>query len=313
MCVFSLQEWYKLFLLVVWIVYICRYGRVLQCCCIVLQCTAEQYYCNMLQSDLTHLYMQVLPCDTAVCARALCDTPKNHTATHCNALQRTATNCNALQRTSTRYGTPQQHCNTRQPVLELAMTHRCITGHPVHCNTLQHTATHCNTLQHTATILQHTVAHWNTLQQYCNNTATHYMQSLLSLTYDHTATHYNNTAIHYKTLQHTATTATHCMQVQKHAHAVAAVADVWSHCNTLQQNCNNTATTLQQCCNNSATTLQQHCSNTAIHTCSCYHRWRVKRTNRCCNATLSRPICGCWFSASLATTGVTKPYSNPKP
>ena len=231
-------------------------------------------------------------------------------------LQRTATHCNALQhamahRSNT--ATPQQHCNTRQPVLELAMTHRCITGHPIHCNTLQHTATHCKTLQHTATILQHTVAHWNTLQQYCNNTATHYMQSLLSLTYDHTATHYNNTAIHYKTLQHTATTATHCMQVQKHAHAVAAVADVWSHCNTLQQNCNNTATTLQQCCNNSATTLQQHCSNTAIHTCSCYHRWRVKRTNRCCNATLSRPICGCWFSASLATTGVTKPYSNPKP
>jgi len=43
---------------------------------------------------------------------------RQHTATHCNTLQRAATRCNTLQHTAT------------------------------HCNTLQRAATHCNTLQH---------------------------------------------------------------------------------------------------------------------------------------------------------------------
>ena len=49
-----------------------------------------------------------------------------HTATHCNALQRTVTHCNTLQHTATHYNALQRTAT--------------------HCNALQHTATHCNTL-----------------------------------------------------------------------------------------------------------------------------------------------------------------------
>ena len=69
-----------------------------------------------------------------------------HTATHCNTLQRIVTHCNTLQHTAT-------HCNTLQHTA-------------THCNTLQHTAKLCNTLQYTAThcnTLQHTTTHCNTL------------------------------------------------------------------------------------------------------------------------------------------------------
>jgi len=68
-----------------------------------------------------------------------------HTATHCNTLQRTATHwthLNALEHTAIHWNTLQRiatHCNSLQQTA-------------THCNTLdtlQHTATHCSTLQHT--------------------------------------------------------------------------------------------------------------------------------------------------------------------
>ena len=58
--------------------------------------------------------------------------PAEHTARHCNALQRTTTHRNALQHTAIQ-------CNT----LETRHT-------AMHCNTLQHDAMHCNTVQYGA-------------------------------------------------------------------------------------------------------------------------------------------------------------------
>jgi len=92
-----------------------------------------------------------------------------HTATHCNTLQRTlqhtATHCNTLQHTATHVIPGRRlswinahcatHCNTLQHTLQHTAT-RCDprrtkeTSH-MHQHTLQHTATHCNILQHTAT------------------------------------------------------------------------------------------------------------------------------------------------------------------
>ena len=105
-----------------------------------------------------------------------------HTATHCNRLQRNMIHCNTLKKTHTLQHsiavgatlcTRDTHCNKHAAIrcdtLQLTATrcnaavfatrtasggHVFLTGR----NTLQHTATHCNTLQHTAT-------HCNTLKR----------------------------------------------------------------------------------------------------------------------------------------------------
>ena len=79
-----------------------------------------------------------------------------HTATHCNTLQRTATSPRAYRLCEfvTLFYTA-LHCNTLQHTA-------------THCSTLQHTAAHCRTLQNTAAhcrTLQHTAAHCNTMQR----------------------------------------------------------------------------------------------------------------------------------------------------
>ena len=67
------------------------------------------------------------------------------------------------------------HCNTMQRMRRIPTTRRILQHSETRCNTLKHTAAHCNTLQRmrhmltTRRILQHTATHCNTLQ----HTATH--------------------------------------------------------------------------------------------------------------------------------------------
>jgi len=122
-----------------------------------------------------------------------------HTATHCNTLQRTTTPVIALRAP---WHVSLATCYLWQNGVSLALQHTA-----THCNPLQHTATHCNTLQHT-------VAHCSTLQR--PSTPSGYFsicpwklavcgrKVCLSLLHYGTLQH---TATHSNTLQHT---ATHC-------------------------------------------------------------------------------------------------------
>ena len=122
----------------------CVLHRVLQCAvCVAFQ--SRNFVLNTAQYQLATKLLLFLTF-----------TPQ-HTATHCNALQRTATHCNALQRTAA-------HCNALQHTATQCDT---LQRTATNCDTLQHTATHCNTLQHTATrcnTLQHTATYLNALQ-----------------------------------------------------------------------------------------------------------------------------------------------------
>ena len=120
-----------------------------------------------------------------------------HTATHCNALQRTATiSCNTLHRKL-------QNSTLRQ-------RSRGITAVDYNVNdTLQHTATYYNILQHTTT---HTATQFreiavpaqnepDTLQhaaRYCNTLWWNWQTTTHCNTMQYTATHCNT---HYNTLQ----------------------------------------------------------------------------------------------------------------
>ena len=87
-------------------------------------------------------------------------------ATQCNSLQHTATHCNILQRHVLLRRISLQVCNTYQrthytttPRLASSYFLASMRHTTTHCNTQQLTATHCNTLQHTKThcnIMQHT-------------------------------------------------------------------------------------------------------------------------------------------------------------
>ena len=154
--------------------------------------------------------------------------------------------CNTLatllqQQYNTTATAVQHHCNKTATAIPPLQLHRLFPRSSiwqVYCNTLQHTATHynnaafiwqvcCNTLQHTTT----------TLQQHCNSkTARLALRRYRRLFLWPSIS--QSTAMHGNAWQHTTTT---------------------SHCNTLQQQGNNTAPTRLQHCSTAATTLQQHC------------------------------------------------------
>jgi len=101
---------------------------------------------------------------------------QNHT------LQHTATHCNALQKVILHYSTPQPaatHCNKLQHspnVANQSETHTATHHNTLQCTAacciaLQHAATSCNTLQHPATgcnTLQQAATHCNKLQHSLN-------------------------------------------------------------------------------------------------------------------------------------------------
>ena len=181
--------------------------------------------------------------------------------------------------------TLQQHCNTSSD--HVRRSTRCnstATTLQHHCNTSSNhvrRSTHCNStatsLQQLCNTLQHigrSCASLDTLQQHCNSTATalqHIERSCASL--DALQQHCNNTAT---TLQHVATcresdidlqaqVARYEIELQCVAVLLQCCKHRWdgmrssqhlcrsTHCNTLQQHCNNTASTLQQCCNYAST------------------------------------------------------------
>jgi len=117
-----------------------------------------------------------------------------HTATHCNALQRIATHCNALQHTAT------------------------------HCNALQHTAAHYRTVQHTA-------LHWQTDQ---TKTQTHWQADKHTYTHIHTHTHTlipTHAHTHYLILEEMESTK---RGFQARYPMVKRLQHTATHCNTLQ-------------------------------------------------------------------------------
>jgi len=123
-------------------------------------------------------------------ARHMCCNTLQHTATHCNTLERvwrgkgstyvlhhTATHCNTLQLVWRDKGSTyvlqhtatycnvfgeskaQHMCSPSQWLIDTAPLCNALQHTAIRCNTLQHTATHCNTLHYTAphcTTLHHT-------------------------------------------------------------------------------------------------------------------------------------------------------------
>jgi len=117
--------------------------------------------CNILQHTATHCNMMQRTCQDLCDAETLRSMMLYGCVTYCKMLQHAATHCNMLQRTATR----NRHtttCATQRLYARCRCLHVQHTA--THCNTLQHTATHCNTLQRTAThhnTLQHTATHCN--------------------------------------------------------------------------------------------------------------------------------------------------------
>jgi len=133
---------------------------------------------------------------------------------HCNILQHTATHCNTLQHTATRCNIL-QHTELLLHDRLVQMTFLILMSAGIYVST-QCTATRCNALQHTAT-------RRNTLQHSAlATTRSPRANDLLSESYVPRYICINT--MHGNTLQHTATSATHCNILQHTA----------TRCNTLQ-------------------------------------------------------------------------------
>jgi len=151
-------------------------------CCRVLQCAAV--CCRALQRVAVspNIFMDMTLGQS--CVRRPTATYYYTLPTQCNSLQHTATHCNTLQRMCR-----ETHSNIlvhTPDTLQLTETHGNIMQHTathVSGDSLQHTATHCN-------ILQLSVTHGNTLQ--------------------HTATTHCNTCVGRLTATHCNTFSLHC-------------------------------------------------------------------------------------------------------
>jgi len=202
-----------------------------------------------------------------------------HTATHCNTLQRTATHrlqhfatystplllplhrdakqhthCHTMQHTETHRKYTATHCSL--PVSTLlsilpsaveAFEHiESIFTNAIHCNTRQHIATRCNTLQHAAT-------HYNTRVSAVLSilpTAVEVFERIKSVSY---------TATHCNTLQHAATRCNTLYRTRVHlainadnrGRGIAAIRirlHTATHGNTLQHTATHLRPPCYRCC-----------------------------------------------------------------
>jgi len=161
--------------------YLCIYIYIYKCIYICEYVYKYTCICTRIYIHMCILYNYILRCTTScfLCRQTAthgnCIT-RQHTATHCEALQhcnvplpaprqcsRTAMYCHTLQDIAAHDDTLQQRQRTAMYRLLLLVSAVAVQN----TSTLQHTATHCNTLQHTAThcnTLQHIAIHCSTLQ-----------------------------------------------------------------------------------------------------------------------------------------------------